>query len=127
MIVPVVVAQVTVMVPDAAPLAHELVIATTLAEADDGGGVDFGSAGAGLGDEHPKLLPLVRRGGPTRCAISCLSRDPETLRGKACSIVACTTRSAGLEPGADQPIRWARDTMIPSGPRTDAMRQMPSY
>jgi hypothetical protein len=29
--------------------------------------------------------------------------------------------------GADQSIRWAKDTMIPSGPRTDAMRQMPSY
>ena len=27
----------------------------------------------------------------------------------------------------DQSIRWARDTMIPSGPRTSAMRQMCSY
>jgi len=29
--------------------------------------------------------------------------------------------------GADQLIRWAKFTMNPSGPRTDAMRQMPSY
>src|SRR5438552_13327531 len=29
--------------------------------------------------------------------------------------------------GADQSIRWAKATMIPSGPRTYAMRQMPSY
>ena len=29
--------------------------------------------------------------------------------------------------GADQSIRWAKFTMNPSGPRTDAMRQMPSY
>ena len=28
---------------------------------------------------------------------------------------------------AGQSIRWARFTMNPSGPRTDAMRQMPSY
>jgi hypothetical protein len=28
---------------------------------------------------------------------------------------------------ADQLIRWAKFTMNPSGPRTDAMRQMPSY
>jgi hypothetical protein len=28
---------------------------------------------------------------------------------------------------ADQSIRWAKFTMNPSGPRTDAMRQMPSY
>jgi hypothetical protein len=28
---------------------------------------------------------------------------------------------------ADQSIRWARFTMNPSGPRTDAMRQLPSY
>ena len=28
---------------------------------------------------------------------------------------------------AGQPIRWARDTMIPSGPRTYAMRHMSSY
>jgi hypothetical protein len=27
----------------------------------------------------------------------------------------------------DQLIRWARFTMNPSGPRTDAMRQMSSY
>jgi hypothetical protein len=30
-------------------------------------------------------------------------------------------------PIADQSIRWAKDTMIPSGPRTYAMRQMCSY
>jgi hypothetical protein len=29
--------------------------------------------------------------------------------------------------GADQLIGWAKFTMNPSGPRTDAMRQMPSY
>jgi hypothetical protein len=29
--------------------------------------------------------------------------------------------------GADQLIRWAKFTMNPSGPRTDAMRQMSSY
>jgi hypothetical protein len=29
--------------------------------------------------------------------------------------------------GADQLIRWAKFTMNPSGPRTDAMRQIPSY
>ncbi len=29
--------------------------------------------------------------------------------------------------GADQLIRWAKFTMNPSGPRTDAMRQMLSY
>jgi hypothetical protein len=29
--------------------------------------------------------------------------------------------------GADQLIRWAKFTMKPSGPRTDAMLQMPSY
>ena len=29
--------------------------------------------------------------------------------------------------GADQLMRWARFTMNPSGPRTDAMRQMSSY
>jgi hypothetical protein len=28
---------------------------------------------------------------------------------------------------ADQVIRWAKFTMNPSGPRTDAMRQVPSY
>jgi hypothetical protein len=28
---------------------------------------------------------------------------------------------------ADQSMRWAKFTMNPSGPRTDAMRQMPSY
>lgn len=28
---------------------------------------------------------------------------------------------------ADQSVRWARATMIPSGPRTYAMRQTPSY
>ena len=32
----------------------------------------------------------------------------------------------GLARG-DQSIRCAKDTMIPSGPRTDAMRHMPSY
>ena len=33
----------------------------------------------------------------------------------------------GEVPAALQSIRWARDTMIPSGPRTYAMRQMCSY
>jgi hypothetical protein len=29
--------------------------------------------------------------------------------------------------GADQSIRWAHQTMIPSGARADAIRHMPSY
>ena len=29
--------------------------------------------------------------------------------------------------GMDQSIRWAKDTVIPSGPRTDAMRHICSY
>jgi hypothetical protein len=39
----------------------------------------------------------------------------------------CSTCSGPPAGGADQLIRWAKFTMNPSGPRTDAMRQMSSY
>ena len=51
-----------------------------------------------------------------------LGEDPPARRD-----VAVATTCGPASTGADQSIRWAKDTMIPSGPRTDAMRQMPSY
>ena len=51
----------------------------------------------------------------------------------ATGILLCRDTDVGELPlhtalrGADQLIRWAKFTMNPSGPRTDAMRQMPSY
>jgi hypothetical protein len=51
----------------------------------------------------------------------------------ATGILPCRDTDAGELPlhtalrGADQLIGWARFTRSPSGPRTDAMRQMPSY
>jgi hypothetical protein len=44
----------------------------------------------------------------------------------ATGMPAMTGHTCGRPP-ADQLIRWAKFTMNPSGPRTDAMRQMPSY
>ena len=52
---------------------------------------------------------------------------------QATGLPLCRDTDAGELPSrtalrsAGQLIRWARFTMSPSGPRTDAMRQMSSY
>jgi len=51
-----------------------------------------------------------------------LVMDIETMIGRSRRLSLHTALR-----GADQLIRWAKFTMNPSGPRTDAMRQMPSY
>jgi hypothetical protein len=41
-------------------------------------------------------------------------------------LVPASTTAPSCLRGSDQSIRWAKFTMNPSGPRTDAMRQMSS-
>jgi hypothetical protein len=48
------------------------------------------------------------------------------LRWIDADVVECR-RLPGASRRAGQSIRWARATMIPSGPRTYAMRQICSY
>ena len=96
----------------------------------------------GLGCWHP------RAGGSCcsrqRCCSSCGARsfprsgfctsgsEPRTTITRGGCVVGCDAippKSSPLTAALVryQSIRWAKDTMIPSGPRTYAMRQMSSY
>jgi hypothetical protein len=49
------------------------------------------------------------------------------LPGSKYALEEVATALVDLARGATYTERWAKFTMNPSGPRTDAMRQMPSY
>ena len=85
--------------------------------------VDYKVPKGGLANRYPCDFPLVPGWDVAGVVEATGPAVPELSVGPS---IALRNDPLGGR-GGDQGIRCAKDTMIPSGPRTDAMRHMPSY